>query len=166
MGDFDYLGDVKLGSSIVVKPKKRGTLGRKIGIFIVTASFLSGALYAGAIGFTQLQKNGKSNFAVPAPSESQSSAPQSLPSASIDLNRGNYEVASTVTVPEKVVKTKKKKYTRPNKSVTPTPSATPSETNSTTTASESGSGRGSTPKPTFTLAGVYHTAAPNPWKRR
>ena len=158
MGDFDYLGDVKLGSSIVVKPKKQRSLGRRIGIFLVTASLLSGALYAGALGFTQIQQNGNSNIAVPAPTESQASVPESLPSASIDLNRGNYQVAGTVSVPKKVVKTKKKKYTKPSQ----TSSATPSATTSTTTTTASGSGSGSKPTPKQTWFGVLHTHEPTP----
>lgn len=146
MGDFDYLGDVKLGSSIVVKPKKQRSLSVKMGIVLTTIGFLSGAIGAGAIGFTQFQKNSNPTMAIPSPSMSEIPEPQSSPSASIDLNRGSYEVAGTETVPKKAVKTKKatKSVSTPKSTpvATPSPSAETSETIA--------SGSGSDPRPICT----------------
>ena len=127
MSDFDYLGEVKLGSSVVVKPtKKRQPFIVRMAFMFASGLVLSAGFFFGSIAFAQFQKLPKSperSEVVAQPSETPASAPAgSTPTPSIKIDRGDYNVSGTSV--NKKAKAKPKKKVKVKSS--PTPSFTPS----------------------------------------
>jgi hypothetical protein len=159
LGDFEYLGEVKLGSSSPVKPKKDSKGSAQAITIVVISLLVAGGIASYEIGF----KFGKLSNASQHMGVTSSESSAIVPSSSLGIDRGNYQVAYTngAKSVSKTTKTGKK-----NQSSGPTPAGSPSASDTSFVISDNSSnasGGHATPTPTFSMNPVFHpspTATP------
>lgn len=130
MTDFEYLGEVKLGSNVATKPlPKKKSLAYRLVVLFVSGVALSAGFFFGNLAIAQIQKHNGGNTnglaVVPSPSNS-ASADGSTPTPSIVLDRGSYQIAGAPSSGAKKTKAKNKVTKKPGPKITSTPTPEPS----------------------------------------